>query len=38
MAASGEVILRVDNLMKHFPITRGVLFQKRIGAVKRSTA
>ncbi|WP_433283368.1 ABC transporter ATP-binding protein [Micromonospora sp. CA-244673] len=30
----GETILSVDNLVKHFPISRGVLFQKQIGAVK----
>ncbi|KAB1904244.1 MULTISPECIES: ABC transporter ATP-binding protein [unclassified Micromonospora] len=30
----GETILSVDNLVKHFPINRGVLFQKQIGAVK----
>ncbi|MFI6066478.1 ABC transporter ATP-binding protein [Micromonospora sp. NPDC051227] len=30
----GETILSVDNLVKHFPITQGVLFQRQIGAVK----
>ncbi|MEU3453255.1 dipeptide ABC transporter ATP-binding protein [Micromonospora sp. NPDC006766] len=30
----GETILTVDNLVKHFPITQGVLFKKQIGAVK----
>ena len=34
MGNSGEVILRVDNLVKHFPITQGILFKKKIGAVK----
>jgi peptide/nickel transport system ATP-binding protein len=34
MANFGEVILRVDNLVKHFPITQGVLFRKQIGAVQ----
>ncbi len=29
-----EVLLRVENLTKHFPITRGVLFQKQVGQVK----
>ena len=29
----GEVILKVEGLVKHFPITRGVVFQKQIGAV-----
>jgi oligopeptide transport system ATP-binding protein len=31
---SEEVILRVENLVKHFPITRGIIFQKQIGAVR----
>ncbi|MGC4787412.1 ABC transporter ATP-binding protein [Micromonospora sp. DT178] len=30
----GETILAVDNVVKHFPIRRGVLFQKQVGAVK----
>jgi peptide/nickel transport system ATP-binding protein len=30
----GEVILEVHGLVKHFPITRGVVFHKTIGAVK----
>ncbi|MBM0258665.1 ABC transporter ATP-binding protein, partial [Micromonospora sp. 4G55] len=30
----GETILSVDNLVKHFPITQGVLFQKQTGAVR----
>jgi oligopeptide transport system ATP-binding protein len=29
-----NVILRVENLTKHFPITRGVLFQRQIGSVQ----
>jgi oligopeptide transport system ATP-binding protein len=29
-----EVLLRVENLTKHFPITRGVLFQRQVGQVK----
>ncbi len=28
-----EALLRVDHLVKHFPIKRGVIFQKQIGAV-----
>ncbi|MFE3199001.1 ABC transporter ATP-binding protein [Embleya sp. NPDC059237] len=32
--ASGEPILQVRGLVKHFPITQGILFQKKIGAVK----
>jgi oligopeptide transport system ATP-binding protein len=30
----GETLLRVDNLVKHFPITQGVLLKRKIGAVK----
>jgi oligopeptide transport system ATP-binding protein len=28
-----NVLLRVRNLVKHFPITQGILFQKQVGAV-----
>jgi len=31
--AEDNVILRVDNLVKHFPITRGIIVQKQVGAV-----
>jgi ABC-type oligopeptide transport system ATPase subunit len=27
-------ILRVENLVKHFPVTRGIVFKRRIGTVK----
>ncbi|GHF43909.1 ABC transporter ATP-binding protein [Kitasatospora xanthocidica] len=30
----GEPILEVRDLIKHFPLTQGVLFKKRVGAVK----
>ncbi|QLQ37759.1 ABC transporter ATP-binding protein [Micromonospora robiginosa] len=30
----GETILGVDELVKHFPITQGVLFKRQIGAVR----
>ncbi|MEU4682205.1 ABC transporter ATP-binding protein [Streptomyces xinghaiensis] len=30
----GEPILRVRNLVKHFPLTQGILFKRKIGAVK----
>jgi oligopeptide transport system ATP-binding protein len=30
---SQEVLLRVDRLVKHFPITRGILIQRKVGAV-----
>jgi oligopeptide/dipeptide ABC transporter ATP-binding protein len=33
-AAQGEVLLRVRDLKKHFPITQGILFRRQIGAVK----
>jgi oligopeptide transport system ATP-binding protein len=29
-----EPILKVENLVKHFPLTRGILFKKQIGAVQ----
>ncbi len=29
-----NVILRVENLTKHFPITRGILFQRQIGSIQ----
>ncbi|MGH2776038.1 MAG: ABC transporter ATP-binding protein [Actinomycetota bacterium] len=31
---SKEPILKVENLVKHFPLTRGIVFKKRIGAVQ----
>ena len=33
-AGRGEPILSVRNLVKHFPLTQGVLFKKQIGAVQ----
>ena len=30
----GETILAVDQLVKHFPISQGVLLKKTIGQVK----
>jgi oligopeptide/dipeptide ABC transporter ATP-binding protein len=32
--ARGEEILAVENLVKHFPVTRGIIFQKQIASVK----
>ncbi len=29
-----EVILKVDDLKMHFPITRGIIFQRQVGAIK----
>ncbi|QHC31201.1 ABC transporter ATP-binding protein [Streptomyces sp. HF10] len=34
MATSGEPVLEVSGLVKHYPLTRGVLFRKQIGAVR----
>jgi peptide/nickel transport system ATP-binding protein len=31
---SGDALVRVENLTKHFPITRGIIFQKQIAAVQ----
>jgi oligopeptide/dipeptide ABC transporter ATP-binding protein len=31
---TGDELLVVDNVTKYFPITRGIIFQKTIGAVK----
>jgi peptide/nickel transport system ATP-binding protein/oligopeptide transport system ATP-binding protein len=33
-ATDGSPLIQVRNLVKHFPITQGVVFQKQIGAVK----
>lgn len=30
----GEELLRVENLVKHFPIMRGAIFRKQVGAVR----
>ena len=29
-----EELLRVENVKKHFPVSRGTIFQKQIAAVK----
>jgi peptide/nickel transport system ATP-binding protein/oligopeptide transport system ATP-binding protein len=34
MSADGSPLVEVKNLVKHFPITEGIIFQKQIGAVK----
>ncbi len=31
--AEPEVLVRVENLVKHFPITRGIIIQRQVGAV-----
>ncbi|MFI1646472.1 ABC transporter ATP-binding protein [Streptomyces avidinii] len=33
-ATEREPILQVRNLVKHFPLTQGILFKKQVGAVK----
>ncbi|MEU9110365.1 dipeptide ABC transporter ATP-binding protein [Streptomyces sp. NPDC048483] len=33
-AALGEPILEIRDLVKHYPLTQGVLFKKHVGAVK----
>src|SRR5687768_16072312 len=30
----GEALVEVHDLVKHFPLTRGVIFRKQVGAVK----
>src|SRR3954454_18684026 len=32
--ARGDELLVVEDLKKHFPVTRGIVFQKQVGAVK----
>ena len=32
--SNGENLVEVRDLVKHFPITRGILFQKQVGAVR----
>lgn len=34
MPYNGRVLIRVENLKKHFPITRGFLISRQVGAVK----
>ena len=29
-----EVLLQIDHLVKHFPLTKGILFKRKIGAVQ----
>ena len=31
--SSNKVLVHVENLVKHFPITQGIIFQKQVGAV-----
>jgi oligopeptide/dipeptide ABC transporter ATP-binding protein len=34
MSATQEPLIEVRNLVKHFPITQGIILQRRVGAVK----
>jgi peptide/nickel transport system ATP-binding protein/oligopeptide transport system ATP-binding protein len=34
LASTGESLLAVSGLRKHFPVTRGVVFKRTVGAVK----
>ena len=34
MSVDGSPLVEVKNLVKHFPITQGIIFQKQVGAVK----
>jgi peptide/nickel transport system ATP-binding protein len=31
---NGEILLEVKNLVKHYPVTKGFIFQRQVGAVK----
>ena len=31
---TNRALIRVENLTKHFPITRGIVFQRQVGAVQ----
>src|SRR5262245_17893470 len=31
---TGDELLVVDNLRKHFPVTRGIIFQKQVASVR----
>ena len=33
-SASGEPLLRVEGLVKHFPLTQGIVFKKTVGQVR----
>jgi peptide/nickel transport system ATP-binding protein len=32
--ATAEAVIRVEHLVKHFPITQGIVFRRQVGAVK----
>ncbi|HKX17460.1 MAG TPA: dipeptide ABC transporter ATP-binding protein [bacterium] len=33
-AKNGQILLEVKNLFKHYPVTKGFIFQRQVGAVK----
>ena len=33
-AADGDTMLQVTGLVRHFPVTRGIIFRKKVGAVR----
>jgi oligopeptide transport system ATP-binding protein len=33
-AKNGQILLEVKNLVKHYPVTKGFIFQRQVGAVK----
>ena len=33
-AANGDTMLQVTGLVRHFPVTRGIIFRKKVGAVR----
>ena len=34
MATNGEILLEVRDLRKYYPVTKGFIFQRQVGAVK----
>src|SRR5947208_16051994 len=34
MATNGEILLEVRDLRKYYPVTKGCIFQRQVGAVK----
>jgi len=34
VASDPEALLAVEGLVKHFPVRRGIIFQRQVGAVK----
>ncbi len=34
MAGNGEILLEVKHLVKHYPVTKGFIFQRQVGAVR----